>query len=509
MAEKSSNGKRIAKNTIALYFRMIITMVVGLFTSRVILDALGVEDYGIYNLVGGFVAMFNIFRAGLLAATQRFITYDLGKGDLKEVQKTFSTSMIIFISLSILIVILAEVGGIWFIENKLTIPFDRMPAAHWVFQFSLLTLVLNLICFPYNALIIAHERMKAFAYISIFDVLAKLVLTYLVYISPMDKLIFYAFLMCLIQLIDRLIYNLYCRRNFEESKLIWSIDRIKIKRIFAFTGWELFGSVAVIGYTQGLNLLLGMFFTPVVNAARGVAVQVQNVITGFVTNFQTALNPQITKSYAADERQYMFKLVFTSSRFSYFLLFFFALPLMLEADYLLNLWLVEVPEYTVAFFRLIIITTMIDAISNPIITAVEATGNIKVYQIVVGSLLLMILPVAYVVLRLGGAPYTVFMVHILFSFLAFCARLIMASRATGMPKREFVKSVLLPIIMVTSTSAIAPLCAYLFLDEGLLRFLVVGFVSVLCTLSSVYILGVRAEERTMINQKVLAAIIKK
>lgn len=506
MVDNTSNGKRIAQNTIALYIRMFITMAVGLFTSRVILDALGVEDYGIYNLVGGFISMFNIFRAGLLSAVQRFITFDLGKGDMNGLKSTFSTSMFIFIMLSVLIVILAEIGGIWFIENKLTIPSVRMTAAHWVFQFSLLTLVLNLISFPYNALIIAHERMKAFAYMSIFDAVAKLILTYLVYISPIDKLIFYAFLMCLVQFVNRMIYNIYCRLNFEESKFSWRIDWHKAKKIYAFTGWELFGSVAVIGYTQGLNMLLGMFFSPIVNAARGVAVQVQGMITGFVNNFQTALNPQITKSFASDNRGYMFKLVFASSRVSYFLLFFFAVPLMLEADILLNLWLVEVPEYTVIFFRLIIITTMIDAISNPIITSVEATGKIKVYQIVVGSLLLMILPVSYVVLKIGGAPYSVFIVHIIFSFLAFCARIMMASKSTGMSKRDFAKQVMLPIIRVTIISPVIPLVLHNVLNETIGSMLIVGCVSVICTITSIYVLGLHPAERIMVTSKIRSGI---
>ena len=506
MSDNTSNGKRIAQNTIALYFRMFITMAVGLFTSRVILDSLGVEDYGIYNLVGGFISMFNIFRAGLLSAVQRFITFDLGKGDIRGLKSTFSTSMIIFIMLSIVIVVIAEIGGIWFIENKLTIPNERMNAAHWVFQFSLLTLVLNLISFPYNALIIAHERMKAFAYMSIFDVVAKLLLTYLVYISPIDKLIFYAFLMCLIQLINRMIYNIYCRRNFEESKLIWHIDWSKIKRIYAFTGWELFGSVAVIGYTQGLNMLLGMFYNPVVNAARGIAVQVQGIITGFVNNFQTALNPQITKSFASGNMNYMFKLVFASSSLSFFLLLLFALPLMLEAEGILNLWLVEVPEYTVIFFRLIILTTMIDAISNPIITAVEATGIIKVYQIVVGSLLLLILPVSYIVLKLGGAPYSVFIVHFFFACLAFCARIIFASRATGLPKKAFIFQVMRPIVLVLLTASIAPIVLHIVLDSSPIRLIIVGCISVVCVLVAIYIMGITRSERELITNRILNLI---
>ena len=450
--------------------------------------------------------MFNVFRAGLISATQRFITFDLGKGDMKELRGTFSTSLIIFLCISALIVILAEAIAPWFITNKLTIPEDRITAAMWVFQFSLFTLVLNLISSPYNALIIAHERMKTFAYISIFEVVAKLIIAYVIYVSPFDKLIVYGFLLCLVQFVVRLIYTSYCNKKFTESKILWNIDWPKVRKIYAFTGWELFGSVAVIGYTQGLNILLGMFFSPVINAARGVAVQVQSMITGFVSNFQTALNPQITKSFASDNKDYMFKLVFASSRISFFLLFFFALPVILETNLLLNLWLVEVPEYTVIFFRLIIITTMIDAISNPIITSVEATGNIRLYQIVVGSLLLMILPVSYLVLKLGGAPYSVFMVHILFSIFAFIARLFMASRSTGMHKRGFLRYILMPVALVSISAAALPFTIHIFMDESIIRFFVVGFVSVVCTLFSVYFFGIQSNERDLVNQNVLAVL---
>lgn len=497
MSDNSANSKRIAKNALALYFRMFLTMAVGLFTSRVILDSLGVEDFGIYNLVGGFVAMFNIVRAGLLAATQRFITYDLGKGDKQELNRTFSTCVIIFLSLAILIVVLAELPGIWFVNNKLAIPEARLGAAHWVFQLSLITLIINLVSYPYNALIVAHEHMKAFAYISIFEAFAKLAVAYALYISSFDKLILYAILLCLIQVIVRMMYNGYCRKHFEESKVSWTVDWSKIKQIYSFTGWELFGSIAVMGYTQGLNVLLGMFFTPVVNAARGVAVQVQSVIVSFVSSFQTALNPQITKSFAKGDTSYNHKLLFTSSRFSFYLLFLIALPVILEAEELLDLWLVEVPEYTVTFFRLIILTTMIDAISNPIITAVEATGKIKIYQIVVGSILLMILPVAYVVLRLGGAPYSVFMVHVVMSSIAFIARLIMGSKQVGFKKSIFMREVLLPISMVIIASIIVPTLLHFNMCQGIVRLLVVGCVSVITTGASVFVIGLHASERQM------------
>ena len=508
MLNNKSNGERIANNTIALYFRMILTLAVGLCTSRVILDSLGIEDYGIYNLVGGFIAMFNIFRAGLVSATQRFITYDLGKGNVKEIQRTFSNCVIIFLMVSAAIVVIAEIFGVWFIENKLTIPAERMYAAHWAFQFSLFTLVLNIISFPYTSLIIAHERMKAFAYISIVEVVAKLLVAFAIYVSPFDKLIVYAFLLCFVQFAIRMIYNTYCIRNFPESKIEWKIDSETIKKIYSFTGWELFGSVSVLAYTQGLNILLGMFFTPAINAARGVAVQVQGGITGFVTNFQTALNPQITKNYAIGNKEYMFKLVFIGSRASYYLLFLFALPLMLEADIILDLWLIEVPEYSVIFFRLIIITTMIDAISNPIITSVEATGNIRLYQVVVGGILLMILPVSYISLKLGAAPYSVFIVHVIFAFLAFFARLLMARRAIGLPVYEFITSVILRILCVTLLSAIIPFALHLFMKEGLGRLLIIVFLSVFLSLVVIYSIGLQSEERTFIKEKLVSQLPK-
>lgn len=498
MSNESENNKRIAKNTLVLYLRMILMLLVGLYTSRVILDSLGVEDFGIYNLVGGFVSFFNIFRAGLLAATQRFISYDLGRGDKKELRDTFSTLLMIFITLSAIIVVLAEAFGIWFIDNKLTIPSNRLTAAHWVFQFSLFTLVLTFITFPYNALIISHEKMTTFAYISIFETIAKLVVAYAINISSYDKLIVYSALLCIVQLIIRLIYTIYCNRNYEEANVTWKINWSKVKKIYAFTGWELLGSLAVIGYTQGLNILLGMFFTPVVNAARGVAVQIQNMIVGFVTNFQMAINPQITKSYASEEKEYMVRLIFYSSKLSFFLLFIVSLPIILEAEELLAIWLVEVPEYTVVFFRLIIVTTMIDAVSNPIITSVEATGNIKKYQIIVGSILLMILPISYIALKQGAAPYAVFIVHIAMSIVAFVARLILGSRLVGFSCIKFINLVLLPIGGVVLASVILPTITHLSMRFGLTRLLIVGCISVISIIVCVYFIGLRKPEREKI-----------
>lgn len=502
MPDNTANSSRIAKNTIILYLRMIVLVIVGLFTSRIILDSLGVEDYGIYNIVGGFVMMFNILRAGLTSATQRFITYDLGQRNYAELNKTFSTTVIIFLMISALIIFLSESIGVWFIDNKLTIPTERLYAAHWVFQLSLATLVIGIISYPYNSLLIAHEKMNAFAFIAIYEVCAKLGVAYLLYITKFDRLIVYALLICLVQLSTRIIYGVYCKKHFPESKIKWHFDWAKIKKIYSFTGWAMFGGLASLGFTQGLNMLLGMFFSPMVNAARGVAVTVQSFVGNFVTNFQTAINPQLIKSYAAGEYNYMYKLLYSSAKMSYFLLFILTLPIFLEADEILNLWLVEVPEYAVIFFRLIIITTMIDAISNSIMTSVESTGNIRNYQIIVGGILLMIVPISYIVLKLGGDPTSVFIVHIIVSVIAFCVRLIMGSKVVGFLKKEYLKKVLIPIAKVTLLSVTIPILLHLLLPDSLLRVFVVCFISVSLVAIITYFVGLESQERKLVQDKI-------
>lgn len=506
MTDNKATNKRIASNTIALYFRMLFTMAVGLFTSRVILDSLGVLDYGIYNLVGGFVAMFQIVRAGFLTSIQRFITYDLGKGDVNEVNKTFSTSVIIILILSVIMVIIAELVGIWFIENKLDIPDERIYAAHWVFQLSLISLVFTLISFPYNALIIAHERMKAFAYISIYEVIAKLGVAYVLFVSSFDKLILYASLLCLVQLSVRFIYSSYCLRNFTESRVSWKLDRTKMKGIFSFTGWEMIGSVAGIAFNQGITVLLGMFFSPVVNAARGVSVQVQSAIAGFVTNFQTAINPQITKSYSSREIDYLYRLIFTSARFSYFLMLVFSLPLLLVNEEVLDLWLVEVPEYTSIFLRIIIVVSMIDAVSNSIMTSVEATGNIKEYQITLGTILLLIVPISYIVLKFGAPPYSVFIVHLVIALIVFMLRLYLGYKIVGYNLYEYIKEVIKPIVMVTILSSIFPFVFYINLPKGIERLVIVSIISILSVGFTVYALGLKVGERKVVKNKIQSLV---
>ena len=310
MTNSSSNNKRIAKNTLLLYIRMLFLMVVSLYTSRVVLNALGVEDFGIYNVVGGVVAMFSMLSGSLSAAITRFITYELGTGNKENLKKIFSSSVTIQIGLAVLIALLAEAVGVWFLNVKMNIPDARMVAANWVFQFSILTFAINLISVPYNASIIAHERMSAFAYISILEAIGKLAIAFLITVSPMDRLIFYSLLMCAVALLVRLVYGYYCKKHFEECTYHFLWDKELLKRMFGFAGWNFIGASSAVLRDQGGNVVINLFCGPVVNAARGIASQVNTAVHGFVSNFMTALNPQITKSYASGNRDYMMTLIF-------------------------------------------------------------------------------------------------------------------------------------------------------------------------------------------------------
>nr|WP_270711484.1 MATE family efflux transporter [Phocaeicola coprophilus] len=492
----------IIKNTLFLYLRMLFIMIVSLFTSRVVLNALGVNDYGIYNVVGGFISMFNVFCAGLSTTTQRFITYDLGKGDAKELTRTFSSCVIIYIFISIIIIIIAEIGGMWFLENKMTIPADRFHAAKYVYQISLLTLVINLISIPYNALIISHEKMKAFAYISIFEASAKLLVAYCILISPFDKLIVYAILLFLIQLIIRCIYTYYCKKNFKEANITYKIDKEKIKQLYSFAGWAMFGGLASMGFTQGLNVLLNIFFSPAINAARGIAVQVQNAVNSFAINFQTAVNPRIIKSFASKDLEYMFKLVFSSSKFSFLLLYGISLPILLETKTILNLWLQNPPEYTDIFLKLIIITTIIDAMSNPFMRVADATGKIKYYQITVGTILLLIVPISYIVLKLGGKPYSVFIVHLIICIIAFLVRLFIVKSLVVFSIRKYFTDVILKLLTTSILTLIIPLIIYFKLPQSNLRLFYVILSSYFIFIIISYIVSLTNEERRIILNKI-------
>ena len=510
MTDTSQNNKRIAKNTLLLYARMLFLMVISLYTSRVILNTLGVEDYGINNVVSGFIGMLGFLSGSLGAASSRFITYDLGIGDMPTMKRTFGNIVTIHLLLAVIILILGETIGLWFVLNKLQIPENRMTAALWVYQFSIFSFMLSIVSVPYNATIIAHERMKAFAYISIVDALLKLLIVYLLVVIPYDKLIIYAILFFCIQVFDRVVYGVYCYRHFEETKTKLAFNKKLFKEIFSFAVWTMNGNLAVIGYTQGINVLLNMFFGPIVNAARGVAVQVQTVVQNFCNNFQMALNPQLTKSYAQNDLEHMQQLLKVSSKFSFFLLYIISLPLMLEAPLVLKWWLGIIPEHTVNFLRLILCSSMLIALSNPLIVSVHATGKIKKFQAIEGTMLLCIVPIAYVLLKFFDIrPEYVFCVHIIVEILTQYVRVRIILPMISMKCIDYFKEVIVPIIKVIIITPILPLIAYHYINQSVITFFLICFISVISVLLGVYYWGCLKSEREFIINKIRQKISKR
>ena len=509
MQNISANNKRIAKNTLLLYFRMLFMMAVNLYTSRVVLNTLGIVDYGINNVVGGVIAMLGFLTGSLGAASSRYITYDLGKGDMPVMKKTFGNILSIHFILAGIVLVVGETLGLWFMSTQLQIPSERMTAAMWVYQFSIFSSILAVISVPYNATIIAHEKMSAFAYISIVDAVLKLLIVYLLIVIPYDKLIVYAILFFCIQAFDRIVYGVYCSRNFEETRTRPSYDGKLFREIFAFAGWTMNGNLAVIGYTQGLNILLNMFFGPAINAARGIAVQVQGVCQQFCSNFQMALNPQLTKSYAQGDIEDMHRLLVKSSKFSFYILFFIVLPLMLEAGFVLKIWLGIVPEHTVTFLRLILVVGLLYTLSNPIIVSVHATGKLKRFQIIEGSMLLSIVPIAYILLKFFGIrPEYVFVVHIIVELFTQYARLRIVLPMISMQLSDYVKSVIVPILKVLILSPIIPIVIYNVMQQSVLKFFMVCFICVICMSVVIYFIGCTNHERQFFRKKILAIILK-
>ena len=503
-------GTKIARNTLMLYVRMLVLMLVGLYTSRVVLGALGENDFGVYNVVGGVVSMFTIISGALNSAVSRFITFEMGKGADAQLNKVYSTAVTIQLILAAVVLLLAEPLGLWFIDNKMTIDPSRIPAARWVLHFSLLAFVINLMSVPQMASITAHEHMSAYAYIGILDGLLRLGVAFLILHSPIDRLIYYAALMAGVVLIVRLAYGLYCRLHFEECRYRPVFDRPLIKEMFSFAGWNFIGVTSGVLRDHGGNILVNLFSGPAVNAARGVAVQLNGAVQGFVTNFMTAVNPQITKSYAAGEKEYMFSLVRRSSRMSFFLLFLIALPVIFNADYLLSIWLKEVPEHSSLFVQLFLIFALSESLSNPMITAMLATGNIRNYQLVVGGIQLLNLPVSYVCLRMGAIPEVTVIVAIIISQICMWARLLMLSKATGFPVLPFLEEVYFSVLFkVVCGSLVVPLILEAAKPAGFVGFLISASVCVLWSMLVIMTLGLQSDERKWLVNKIKEKFVRK
>lgn len=497
--QANSNNKRIAKNTLMLYFRMLIIMLVTLYTSRVVLSALGVVDYGIYNVVGGLVTMMGLLNGAMSVSTQRYLTYELGKGDMLRLKQVFSTCMTIFMILSLIVIILAETIGLWFLYNKMVIPEERMDAACYVYQFSILACILSLITNPFNATIIAHEKMDVYAYVSILEVALKLVIVYLLLVIPTDRLITYGILILASQFIVALCYIIYCWKKFSETHYHFYWDKPLFRELISYSGWNLYGSAAGLIKGQGLNILLNMFFNPAVNAARGIAYQINSAITQFFTNFYTAVRPQITKYYATGEINEMTKLVFRSSKFSFYLIMLISMPIILEAPYIVNLWLGQLPEYVVPFTRLIIAISAIDSMASPLMTTAHATGKIKLYQSSVGTVIILNLPISYLLLKLGGSPMTVFYVSLCISVACLFLRLWIVRRLVNFPVKQYIIEVFGKCVAICVLSLIIPLAVHIILPQSFVSIVVVCSLSIIASIVTIYYVGLEGHEKELIH----------
>ena len=404
----STDTARIAKNTLFLYFRMFVSLGISLLTAGVTLRMLGKVDYGLYAVLGGVVAMFSFLNGSLSGAASRNITFELGRGDLEKVNQIFNVSLVVFVGLAAAIVILSETVGLWFFYNKMVIPPDRLHVAFWVLQLSIVSVPLNLTQVPYGAVIVAHENMKIYAYVSIADSVVRLLIIYGLFISPFDKLLTLAVLHFLWGVCTVVFYRIYCIRHYVETRLRWCGDKGLYKSIVQYAGSDLIGCLSCMAQGQGFNLLLNTFFGPVVNAARGIAYGLQGMTTQFSGNFMTAVYPQIIKSFAQGDQAGMWRLVRRSTCFSYYLVWLLALPAWLEGDYVLRLWLGNYPEHTLPFFHLIVVVCLLETVKNPIVKVVHANGKLLLGNLTAGTVLCLSFPVAYVFLRCGYPPETVF-----------------------------------------------------------------------------------------------------
>jgi len=497
------NDKRIAKNTIALYFRMLVNMAVGLFTSRIVLEALGVEDFGIYNVIGGVVLMIAFLNTTLSGATSRFLTFELGKQNSESLRKTFSSALTIHIGVALLIFVLAETIGLWFLETKLVIPESRMFAARIVYQFSILSCMVSVTQVPYNASIISHERMDVFAFVSILDALLKLLIVYLLFLGEHDKLIIYSLLLFIVTSAIALIYRFYCTRNYAECHYKCELDKATLKPLLQFSGWDLYGNLSVVASIQGMNILLNLFFGPSINAAAALGNQVRNAVSGFSTNFLTAVQPQLVKEYAHQNTVKMARLVIHASKYSFMMSYILYFPLIVENKFALSLWLKAVPDFTVVFCQLTLIYSLIGSFVSPINLAIHATGRIKLLSLATGSLFLITLPISYVLLKLGYSPVYPFIVNIVFFALAYLSNLLILRRnVPDFSIRLIIKKVIGPCLLLVFISIPIPWYVYHEMPYGWLRFIVTCATSMsIISLSGFYILFDKTV-RVMILKKV-------
>lgn len=493
-----SNNKRIAKNTIMLYVRLLIVMAITFFSSRELLSALGEIDYGLVNVISGIVTMFSFLSGMLTSAVSRYLTYDIGRNDIESLKKTFNITQIIYIGLCIILFILSETVGLWFFKSKIIIPDTRLNASFWFYQYSIISFLLQILIIPYNSLVIAHENMKAYAYISITQAILKLLIIYMLHFKYFDSLTSYGALLAFIYVITLIAYVLICKKKYPESCFNYYWNKSLFKELLVFSGWNLFGAISGLFSNVLVNVLLNNFYGSAVNAAKSVATQVASAVSGFMNNFLVAARPQITKYWSTGNKLEMYELVYRIAKFGYYLMLIMAMPVLFETNFLFGIWLKQIPNYAIVFSRLIIISILIDTLSNPLMTAAQATGKIALYQLVVGTVNWSNLPFSWLCLSYGFPPQSTMWVAIGINLICLFLRLILVSRVTQMPVLKFIYKVVIRVSIVTIAAMILPLFFKRYAINGSLYSLIQCVLCVFSSLISIALLGLDFDERNKI-----------
>lgn len=511
MDNNTPDKGRIAKNTVLLYIRMSLVLFVGLYTSRVVLNTLGVSDYGVYNVVGGFVAMLSYLNAVFISTTQRFISFTLGEDNLKKLKTVFSSAVVIHYCIAIIIFLFAETVGLWFVNSKLQIDPNRMVAANWVYQCSVILLMFTIISVPYNACIIAHEHMHVYTYVSIVEVLLKLTAVVLLAYSPVDKLVTYAVALLIIAILVRFVYVIYCKKQFAECKFNFKYDKQLFREMFSYSGWSFFGTLGFSFKDQFSNVIMNLFLGTTINAARGICNQVTGTIEAFSNSILVAITPQITKQYAANNVEESKKLVYMGARLSFFLMTIIVVPCVINLDYLLKLWLITVPEYSSSFIKISLVIALIYSINSPASTAIEATGDIKKFQIGVSLIMLAELPLAYLFLKLQYPPYVALLPGILTMLVALIFRISLLKKIySGYSFKYYLVNILLRgFIICLFCLAVSYFIKSLMGEEGIVVFLLSSLISVVLTSVVIYFVGLEDKERSFINRLVKTKLLKR
>ena len=487
---------------------MLFMTAIGLYTSRLILDVLGEVDYGIYNVVGGFVTVFSIISGTMTTATQRFLAFEIGKGDEGNVRSVFSTSVIVHVILAFITLIVAEAVGVWFINTHMNFPLERYEAANWVFHVSVATFIFSILSQPFNAAIVAYEKMSAFAYISIVDTILKLIIVYLLISVKSDKLVAYSILLAIISILNCALYFFYVNRHFQDCRVERKVEKSTIKEMFSFVGWNMIGAMSWICKEQGVNIILNIYFGATVNAARGIAYQVLGKVNTFSSNFQMALNPQIIKCYSSRDYSSMYKLVYRGSKLSYLLMMTLSLPIIILTPHILDIWLVDVPDYTTIFLQLVLCTSMLRSLSGPLITTMQASGIVRNFQIVVGGVSLFTLPLVVLVLYLGFPPYSAMIVGLVMEVVCLFTRLLMLRQSIQFPVMDFLKNVVFKVLVISVLSAFPPILLYYTLQLNVLSGILIILLSLLSSCLISFYGGLNFHERLFVKEKITIIVRK-